>query len=191
MSGGSEGDEGAHGPPAGEAAERAALARLLESLERAFPAPTRPPDPAPARGPKAAQGPNHHHARALLLALGEGLHELGAAALGEDLLARARDLIGRSPRAWGEAVEREMELAGWEYDQSVDPRFLGQPDYDLEYTLGARDRLELRLLALDPLGLEPPRGLLEKIDRADRRLEQGLGRAPRGRGARDGPEPSS
>jgi hypothetical protein len=182
---------------AGEAPERVALSRLLDSLERAFAAPAPPeqaergptaPSPSDprARRPARRERPNNHHARALLLALGEGLHELGAEALGPELVARTAALIGRDEEAWQAAVAREVELAAWEYDQSVDPRYLAQPDYDLDYTLAARDRLELRLLALEPLGFEPPAELLEKIDRADERLERGLGRPPRRDRGQDG-----
>jgi hypothetical protein len=51
-------------------------------------------------------------------------------------------------------VDAELGMACGEFAQSLDPRFLGLPNYDLEYTRTARARLEDRLRAARALGFQ-------------------------------------
>jgi hypothetical protein len=125
--------------------------------------------------------PDHRDARALLVEL--GLRLLGAPEGATDLehARRATEALGE---AWLTAAREELALAATEYVRSVDPRFLELPNYDFEYTLAARERLEARLVAAKALGLAPGTRTLRKVERADallaKRLEA-LERPPRGR----------
>jgi hypothetical protein len=99
------------------------------------------------------QAPSHYLARHLLLSLGQALREGPEGALAV-LLERARSAgVAAGPR-WGEAVDAELGMACGEFAQSLDPRFLGLPNYDLEYTRSARARLEDRLRAARALGFQ-------------------------------------
>jgi hypothetical protein len=120
--------------------------------------------------------------RALLIAYGKALQ---AAAPDEDPdHHNARERIARAAlrlgRGWDDAVSSELALACGEHVQSVDPRYLHLEDYDLEYTLEARERLEARLRAARELGLELPETMARGVREADRRLIERLGQVPPG-----------
>lgn len=102
---------------------------------------------------RRGHAPSHYVARHLLLALGRVLRE-GPPEAWEAQLARARSAGAAAGPGWAEAVEAELGLACGEFAQSLDPRFLGLPNYDLEYTRAARERLEDRLRAARTLGFE-------------------------------------
>lgn len=108
-------------------------------------------------------------ARALLIVLGEAL-------LAEDATVReaidiVRALVVESPEAWREAVDEEFSLAATEHVRSCEPRYLKLPQYDFEYTVAARHRLEARLRAAVEIDLPIDETLLEQIARADALLE--------------------
>ncbi len=118
--------------------------------------------------------PTRHHARPLLVGLGELL--LSAAPHEAD--AAKRRLEGLPPgvaEAWSAAVADEIAMAATEYVRSVDPRYLDHPKYDWAYTLEARQQLADRLRAVRFLGIEVDGNLLAGIDRADRMV---AGRRP-------------
>lgn len=132
---------------------------------------------------KAKRAPNRYSARAVLVPLGLVLleHE-SEESLGEShpelrpLVDRARSIVQAFDEApfdgaFRQAVQEELALAGAEHVHSVDPRFLEHPRYDFAYTLGARERLEARLVAARALEIEIDEGLLEQIARADERLQ--------------------
>jgi len=83
-----------------------------------------------------------------------------------------RALAQLQPRAaeWSSLLRAELEQAAQEYDQCVDPRYLSRPDYDLAYTLRARDRLRARLLAAAALGTNLPEAVEKRVRAADERL---------------------
>lgn len=128
---------------------------------------------------KRKRRPTRFEARELLLALGALLLEdRGSETTApRERLARA---LRKEAEAWEAAVNEELQLAGMEHIQGVDPRHLDHPRYDFEYTIEARRRLEMRLVALDALGLEAPEDLLARVARADAMLEPYL-RAQDGR----------
>lgn len=95
--------------------------------------------------------PDAYLARPLLLALGEQLRADGAVA---ELLARAKTAAVALEPAWTRAVQDELTLAIGEFAQCLDPRFLDHPDYDMQYTQAARDRVADRLRAADALSVE-------------------------------------
>jgi hypothetical protein len=149
--------------PAAERRLRAALEELAGTIAR-------------------SEAPTRQDARAVLVALG-ALIETGR---GEELLERTRELVDSASdawrAAWREVATSELSLACAEHVHSVDPRYLGRPDYDLEYTRSARRRLDQRLRAAVPLGLEVSPALRARVLEADRLLE--------GLGTREGREPS-
>ncbi len=112
------------------------------------------------------KAPTRHHARAILLGLGDALLEDRAGDEAE-AFARVAAWIERSPEAWREAFAGELAMATTEHVRSADPRWLGNPKYDLAYTVWARHRLEARLACAEHLGIEVPEELLEAIARAD------------------------
>ena len=112
--------------------------------------------------------PSHYVARHVLLALGQVLRE--EVPEGSTLLERARAAGAAAGPAWGEAVHTELTLACGEFAQSVDPRYLELPDYDFEYTRGARLRLADRLRAAKELGFELAPREAEVLELADRVL---------------------
>lgn len=105
---------------------------------------------------RRGDAPSHYVARHLLLALGQALRECPPDACAP-LVARARSAGEAAGPAWNEAVAAELGLACGEFAQSLDPRFLGLPNYDVAYTRAARARLEDRLRAAHALdlGLSP------------------------------------
>lgn len=117
--------------------------------------------------------PARQDARAILvplgrLALGDPSVDLGPEGA---LRVRLTAAVAPCPEAWEGAVTEELALACAEHVQSVDPRYLELPNYDLGYTLAARERLEARLAGAGVLGLEAPEHLLEGVRQADRLLE--------------------
>jgi hypothetical protein len=129
--------------------------------------------------------PDHRDARALLLELGLRLLAApgGAAELELEHARRATEALGE---AWLTAALEELALASTEYVRSVDPRYLDLPNYDFEYTLAARERLEARLVAAKALGLAPGNRTLRKVERADALLARRLEVLERPPGGRDG-----
>lgn len=123
---------------------------------------------------KRKRRPTRFEARELLLALGALLLDERASET-----TAAIERLGRALReeteAWGAAVNEELQLAGMEHVQGVDPRHLDHPRYDFEYTIEARRRLEMRLVALDALGLTAPEDLLARVALADAILGPYLG----------------
>lgn len=136
--------------------------------------------------------PSHYVARHVLLSLGQALREEPEACAA--LLERAR-VAGRAAGApWSEAVQTELTLACGEFAQSLDPRYLSLPDYDLDYTRSARGRLADRLRAASELGFELTPRETEVLVLADRVLaghsaQQGLDRAARPETTRRPPGP--
>jgi len=112
--------------------------------------------------------PNRYHARALLVPLGFLVQEDADAA--GAWIERIRQATAPFDEAWREAVEAELSLACAEHVHAADPRYLDLPNYDFEYTLGARERLEARLQAARVLALEVPPTLERGVERADRLL---------------------
>jgi hypothetical protein len=102
---------------------------------------------------RRGQAPSHYVARQVLLSLGRALreHELAEDA---PLIEQARRSGERAGAAWSEAVQAELAFACGEFAQCVDPRYLGLPNYDLDYTRSARQRLADRLEAARVLGFE-------------------------------------
>lgn len=119
--------------------------------------------------------PNHHHARAVLIALGN-LLLTGEDRVADAAVERLQGLTGPRSGEWRAAVEDELRLACSEYIQSVDPRYLDHPRYDFEYTIRARHKLEARLRAAERLDLPVGEELLDAIVRADASLEPHLRR---------------
>jgi len=112
--------------------------------------------------------PEWRHGRRLTVALGEAAlaaeEELPAA-----LLENVRALFGERADAWCRAIARDLELAVWEFDTSVDSRHLDRADYDHDYTREARLQIESRLAAWDLLDMEIPEQRLLILAAADRR----------------------
>ncbi len=112
------------------------------------------------------KAPTRHHARGVLIGLGGVLLEDRAEAEA-DAFARVAVWIERKPDAWREAFAGEISMAATEHVRSADPRWLGNPKYDLAYTVEARHRLEARLACAEHLGIEVAEDLLEAVARAD------------------------
>lgn len=124
------------------------------------------------------RAPNRYHARALLVPLGELLRA------GQDVgaeVGRVRAASARLGESFEQAVTSEVSLACAEHVHAVDPRYLGLPNYDFEYTVRARARLEARLLAAATLRVEIPETLLTGVRLADERLAPYLQDRPRDR----------
>jgi hypothetical protein len=118
--------------------------------------------------------PGHHLARRVLLTLGDALRrEPGTCGA---LVERARAAGRAAGKAWEQAVRTELSLACGEFAQGLDPRYLGLPNYDLDYTRAARERLADRLLAAAELGFHLPPREKEILGLADRVLAMHLAR---------------
>jgi len=111
--------------------------------------------------------PSRHHARPLLVGLGQLLLS-GTLEESESVKRRLDGLPPAVAETWPAAVADEIAMAATEYIRSVDPRYLDHPKYDWEYTLEARERLADRLRAVRFLGIVLEPGLLAGIERADR-----------------------
>lgn len=132
------------------------------------------------------QRPSHYVARHVLLTLGKALRQESSETCAA-WVARAGAAGSKAGEAWGTAVRDELTLACGEFAQCMDPRYLGLPNYDIEYTRAARGRLEDRLTAARALGFRPSDKETELLELADRVLEASLGR----RGSRPPPEQGS
>jgi len=122
------------------------------------------------------QPPSHYLARGILVELGRVLREEGPR--GPEALERVRETSrGAGPR-WDEAVRAELAMACAEFVQSMDPRYLHLPNYDVDYTVSARIRLEDRLRAARGLGFGLPPRELELLELADRVLSEFLSGSP-------------
>jgi len=113
--------------------------------------------------------PTRHHVRGVFIALGDVLLE-GRADAEAEAFARVAAWVARDPSGWNEAFAGELAMAATEHVRSADPRWLGNPKYDLAYTVEARHRLEARLACAEHLGIEVADELLEAIARADAML---------------------
>jgi hypothetical protein len=153
--------------PPGDTGHRETLRKaLLELLEAA----------------RRGQAPTRHQARDLLLALGVAIRAEDGVEVG-GAVESLRECASSNPRfreRWRAAVTDEMTLACTEHVRSADPRYLDPPRYDFEYTISARDRLELRLRAAEKLGLSPDARWMEQVARADELLARSLARRSRG-----------
>jgi hypothetical protein len=114
--------------------------------------------------------PNRHDVRIVLVSLGERILDRGMEDEGPTI-DRARRVIAQIEAQWLAAVRDELSLACAEHACSADPRYVSLPNYDWDYALAARARLEARLVAARALGFEIPPGVTEIIARADRALE--------------------
>ena len=120
-----------------------------------------------ARDPQCR--PDRHHARALLVPLGELLLAEGPNSVRE-AVERAREAGETLGEGWEEALRSELSLAAAEHVHAVDARYLALPNYDFAYTVRARERLEARLAAAAELDFELRGALRDGIRRADERL---------------------
>jgi hypothetical protein len=118
---------------------------------------------------RAARSPTRYDARDVLVPLGTLLRTGDSEGIAESVerVRRAGATLGK---AWNDAVRGELELACAEHIHAVDPRYLDLANYDFDYTLRARARLEARIVAATELGLELPAALLEGVSAADARL---------------------
>jgi hypothetical protein len=112
----------------------------------------------------------------VLIPLGRLILARGEAALGESL-GRARRAAAACGDAWTAAVDEELALACAEHVQGTDPRYLELPNFDWDYVLSARERLEARAVAARALGRAPGAALWAQVREADGRVRE---RAPRG-----------
>lgn len=127
------------------------------------------------KGPKGKGGPapvDRTLVRELLLTLGELLGEPDVDL--SESLQRARSAIAKLGERWTTPLTTEMQLACGEHIQGIDPRYLSHPRYDFEYALGARERLERRLQAVEALGGSVEAQLLERVAEADELLAEAL-----------------
>ncbi len=114
--------------------------------------------------------PDRFDVRALFLPLGALVLEGDIASLTPTLEHLGGAIEGRR-EAWEAAVASELELAGDEFCRSVDPRYLGLPNYDLDYTLASREFLACRIQAALQLGFALPAGLEGRVEKADKALD--------------------
>ncbi|MFT5050689.1 MAG: hypothetical protein ACI8QZ_002091 [Chlamydiales bacterium] len=117
--------------------------------------------------------------RRMLLLLGElletdpgGADDLSTE-LGEDL-ATMRKCITQLGSRWDSTLVGEMQLACTEHIQGVDARYMSHPRFDFEYVVEARQRLEMRLSALEALGQPVDEELMQRVAQADQRLADAL-----------------
>jgi hypothetical protein len=125
--------------------------------------------------------PTRHHARPILVALGEALEGGGTTEAGE-VTRRLEKLPEAFQEAWLVAVRDEIAMAATEHVRSADPRYLVHPKYDFEYTLEARRRLGARMRAAEALRIAIDPALAASVKRADGLLEK--------RASLRGPNPS-
>ncbi len=119
----------------------------------------------------ARKGPlTRHDARPVLIGIGSSL----AGASTADIQAASMRFLALANGfrdAWQVAVRDELAMACTEHIRSVDPRYLGHPAYDLDYTLEARRVLEDRLKGAEVTGIVLDDVLSAGIRRADSLLE--------------------
>ncbi|TAJ15929.1 MAG: hypothetical protein EPO68_11965 [Planctomycetota bacterium] len=123
----------------------------------------------------ARRGLQRAEVRTLLLPLGALLADHTSPA-GAAWVQRIEQRLAKDGAQFRAVVESELQLAAAEYVQGVDPRYLGLPGYDFEYTLGSREGLEARRLAAEALSVRLPDATLKQIELADQRLEAELER---------------
>jgi len=124
---------------------------------------------------------DHHLVRAILVPLGSLIEA------GEDVdaeLERLGGLIEPRKQLWEQALQFELKLAVSEHVLSVDLRYLTRHNYDFDYTLRARERLQARLTAADALDTPVPASVIKQILQADAILEPFLR-------SREGEEPNN
>jgi hypothetical protein len=131
---------------------------------------------------KRGERPSHYLARHLLIELGQALAQGPADAL----VARARAAGEAVSAAWTQAIETELSLACGEFAQSVDPRYLALPSYDVGYTRTARARLGDRLRAAAELGFALAPREAEVLTLADQVFEAFLRQRGEGHGTENG-----
>ena len=119
--------------------------------------------------------PSRYDVRAFFIPLGALILEGDMAGLAPTL-EHLSSFIQPESEAWSAAVAEELNLAGEEFCQSVDPRFLDLANYDFDYTEHSRETLECRLRAAEHMGFTAPMGLRERIEAADEVLEPYLDR---------------
>ena len=156
-------------PPPDPAADRAALEEALDELHAWI---------------RKGKAPARQDARAVLIPLGRLALADPDTDLGPEspLVTRLREAVAPCAEVWEGVVTEELALACAEHVQGVDPRYLELENYDLDYTLAARERLEARLAGAGVLGVEAPEHLLEGVRRADgllRPLLEARNRPPR------------
>lgn len=117
--------------------------------------------------------------RRLLLSLGGLLEtdpggdgDLSADIAGE--IAVARTCVAQLGPRWDTTLVGEMQLACTEHIQGVDPRYMSHPRFDFEYVVEARQRLEMRLSALEALVQPVDEELMTRVAQADQRLADAL-----------------
>jgi hypothetical protein len=140
------------------------------------------------RAAREGRRPGHHLARHLLLGLGAALREQPERCAA--WIERAQAAGTAAGAAWKDAVLDELTLACGEFAQCVDPRYLDLPDYDHEYTRGARARLEDRLRCARELGFTPTPRETEIVELADCVLEAATRRKAEAGGQRGRPSPA-
>lgn len=113
--------------------------------------------------------PSRVHARELLLAIGALAIE-GRTKEAKEAISGLLPTLERLGDAWLEAIGQEMDLACSEHIQGVDPRYLQHARFDFSYVIEARQRLEMRLRALDVLGVDADERALDQVAEADDRL---------------------
>lgn len=129
--------------------------------------------------------PSHFLARAILLGVAAELRDGDPT---EALLQRVRAAVQPIAAEWREAVALELSMAIAEFAGSVNPRYMGLPDYDHGYTERSRALLEDRLGAARALGVTPADRECQILDIADRvwadhnasRAEKGREEPPQG-----------
>jgi hypothetical protein len=121
------------------------------------------------------KAPTRHHVRDLLLALGAAIRAGEESEVTRAHAALSVIVPAFGPR-WPAVVADELALACTEHVRSVDPRYLDHPRYDFEYTVAARERLELRLRAAQRLGLPATSEWLARVARADAQLAASMKR---------------
>jgi hypothetical protein len=134
-------------------ADRGALKSAIDALDQ---------------GAKKRKLVDHHAVRGILVPLGSLLLE------GEDVtreVERIQRIAVELKEKWRNALEFELKLAVSEHVLSVDLRYLSLPDYDFDYTVQARERLEARLLAAEVLGFPASDDHLARVQQADATLE--------------------
>jgi len=125
---------------------------------------------------KKGRRPGRWEARELLIPLGRLVLARGEAALGASL-ERARKATAAFADAWAAAVDEELALACAEHVQGTDPRYMELPNFDWDYVLSARERLEARVVGARALGRAPREALWSQVLEADGRVRD---HAPRG-----------
>ena len=131
-----------------------ALEKALNSMEAA---------------PAAALG--RWDARAVLVPLGYLLQARGEEALAGPL-ARLRAALATRQENWRCAVDEELSLACAEHVQGTDSRYLRLSNFDWNYLMEARERLQARRIAASALGFETTERLWVQVEEADQRIRE-------------------